>query len=47
MAPKLQDARGGIYIIDGPKTPDQYQQYLKQGWAMEGDKPNPKYKKGK
>jgi len=47
MAPKLQDARGGIYIIDGPKTPDQYQQYLKQGWAMEGDKPNPKSKKGK
>lgn len=39
QAPKLQDVRGRILIIDGPKTPAAYQEQVdKQAWAMEHDK---------
>lgn len=34
-APKLQAAKGGIRIIDGPRTPEEYQALAqKQGWKM-------------
>lgn len=37
-APKLQGVKGGIRIIDGPKTPEEYiAQAAKQGWKMEAD----------
>lgn len=37
-APKIQGIKGGIRIIDGPKTPDEYQIYAQsQGWKMEED----------
>jgi hypothetical protein len=37
-APKIQGVRGGIRIIDGPKTPEDYIKYVaKQGWKMEED----------
>lgn len=37
-APKLQAIKGGIRIIDGPRTPDEYQKYAQaQGWKMEED----------
>ena len=37
-APKLQKVRGGIRIIDGPKTPEDYIKYAEaQGWSMEAD----------
>lgn len=39
-APKLQGVKGGIRIIDGPRTPDEYQVYAQsQGWKMENDPP--------
>lgn len=38
-APKLQGTAGGIYIIDGPRTPEEYRKYAKkQGWQMIEDK---------
>lgn len=38
IAPKLQTVRGGIRIIDGPATPEEYLKYAKaQGWVMEND----------
>lgn len=41
-APKLQAVRGGVRIIDGPKTPETMFQYAeKQGWKMEKDPPQP------
>lgn len=37
-APKIQAVKGGIRIIDGPRTPDEYQIYAQnQGWKMEED----------
>lgn len=37
-APKIQGIKGGIRIIDGPRTPDEYQVYAQsQGWKMEED----------
>jgi hypothetical protein len=37
-APKLQGVKAGIFIIDGPKTPQQYAvEVSEQGWAMQGD----------
>jgi hypothetical protein len=37
-APKLQGVRGGVKIIDGPRTPDEYQKYAQsQGWKMIAD----------
>jgi hypothetical protein len=37
-APKIQGIKGGIRIIDGPRTPDEYQIYAQsQGWKMEED----------
>ncbi len=37
-APKLQGVKGGIRIIDGPRTPEEYQIYAQsQGWKMEED----------
>lgn len=41
-APKIQGVRGGVRIIDGPKTPETLYQYAaKQGWKMEQDPPQP------
>lgn len=41
-APKIQQVRGGIRIMDGPKTPDEMFQYAeRQGWKMEADPPQP------
>ena len=37
-APKLQGVKAGIRIIDGPRTPEEYQKYAqRQGWKMEED----------
>lgn len=39
-APKLKGVRAGIRIIDGPRTPEEYQKYAqRQGWKMEADPP--------
>lgn len=39
-APKLQGIKGGVRIMDGPKTPEAYLQYVeKQGWKMQKDPP--------
>ena len=38
IAPKLQIVRGGLVIMDGPKTPPEYAAEIgKQSWVMEGD----------
>jgi hypothetical protein len=38
LAPKLQKTRGGVIIIDGPKTPEAYIKEVKdQYWRMEKD----------
>jgi hypothetical protein len=38
QAPKLQTVSGGIRIIDGPRSPDAYQEEVqKQAWKMEED----------
>ena len=40
VAPKIARVQGGIYIIDGPKTPEELSEYIKtQYWKMIGDKP--------
>ena len=47
-APKLQGIKGGIFIIDGPKTPKAYQeQAADQGWEMVGDEIKRRNKKFK
>lgn len=38
VAPRLQDVKGGIHIIDGPRTPPGYaDETADQAWDMEGD----------
>jgi hypothetical protein len=47
-APKIQGIKAGLFILDGPKTPEEYLIYAeRQGWEMEGDEGKRKRRKPK